>query len=197
MKKSLLVLSILMVFALSASAQMPSKPFNLYAGGGLSLPMSPDGFKDGYKTGFHGYIGCGFNVMPTLQLMGKLEYHTLSADWAGYTLALGVDEEADGGTYTPLMFGVDGRWSFGVPAMPARPYVLGGLGFAHLSISDIEYEGGSMSFDSETKFYFNIGGGVDFKITPVSSLFVQARWINIATEGDATAMIPITVGMKF
>lgn len=198
MKKALLVLGVLVLFAMSASAQMPSKPFNLYAGGGMSMPLSPDGFKDMQKTGYHGMVGIGFNVMPALQVVGKAEYHSLAADHSIYSLMLSTAEsDISGGTFTPLMFGADARYSFSLPAAPVTPFVLGGLGMARLSFSDVEFTGGTMMFESQTKMYWNVGGGFEFKAGPSASLFVEARYVSIATDGDSIGMLPISLGIKF
>jgi opacity protein-like surface antigen len=195
MKKIAVTLSILLIFAVGASAQM-SKPFTVYAGAGLSFPMS-DGLKSVQNTGFHGSVGVGFNAMPMLQIVGKIEYHSFAADQAEYSLALGTTEDVKGGTFAPLMFGVDGRYAFSLPAAPFAPYAFGGIGLARISWSDITYGSTTLSFEDQTKMYFNVGAGVEFDITPAASLFVQGRYVNIATEGEATTMIPFTVGLKF
>ena len=198
MKKALLVLGVLVLFAISASAQMPSKPFSLYAGGGMTMPMSPDAFKDMQKTGYHGMVGIGFNAMPALQVIGKIEYHAMAADNSIYSLMLSTAEnDIKGGTFTPLMFGADARYAFSLPAAPIAPFVIAGAGMARLSYSDVEWTGGTMSFDSESKMYWNVGGGFEFKAGPAASLFVEARYVSIATDGEATSMLPISLGIKF
>jgi opacity protein-like surface antigen len=197
MKKVLMVVAVLLVFAAGASAQMPSKPFNVYAGVGISMLTAPDMVKDLQKTGFHAQVGVGFDVMPTLQVIGKVEYHSMPADEQGYQLALATSESIDGGTLTPWLFGADAKWSFKMPAAPITPYVLGGAGLARVSISDVETPSGTVEFQSSNELYFNIGVGTEFAASPAINLFVQARWVNIATEGESTTMIPFTAGIKF
>ncbi len=195
MKKSLLAMICVVVFALSVSAQV-SAPFSLYAGGALSLPSAPDGFKDSFKTGYHGLIGLGYKMGPGFQLVGKAEYHKFAFDFAGLS---GVD----GGDSKMWMFGGDGRFALGLPAAPVKPFVFGGVGIANIKQSDF---GGNLSLassltpsfpESQNKVYYNFGGGVELKTGPGFCLFVQGRYVSIATEGNSTSFIPITVGLKF
>ena len=51
MKRIALVLVVLLVFAMTASAQNQIKPV-FYAGGGIGIPLSPSAFSDAYKMGF-------------------------------------------------------------------------------------------------------------------------------------------------
>ena len=81
---------------------------------------------------------------------------------------------------------------------PTKPFVLGGVGLATLSVSDLEGVGITIPFDiSETKLYFEFGGGVEFKMGPTMNLFLMGRYVNVTSEGEATAFIPISVGLKF
>ena len=201
MKKAMIALVALLVFAVGAQAQMPSAPFSLYAGGALSLPNSPDAFKDAYKNGFHGYVGAGQNVMPKMQLVGKIEYNQFSFDFDGTGLATaGVD---GGGSQKVWMFGADARYALGLPAAPLKPFFFGGGGMASISTSD--FEGSNLSLvtstndqlEGQTKMYWNIGAGAEFKTSPMMSLFVQARYVSVMTDGEALNFIPISVGLKF
>ncbi|HEY6785565.1 MAG TPA: hypothetical protein VI159_11470, partial [Gemmatimonadales bacterium] len=49
---------------------------------------------------------------------------------------------------------------------------------------------------SETQFAFGVGAGVEMKMTSMS-LYLEAKYMNIATSGSATTFIPITVGLRF
>ena len=198
MKKFLMALIILIAFAVTASAQVPN-PFSFYAGGLMSLPQSPDYFKDSFKNGWHGMAGVGYKVMPNFQIVGKVEYHTFKfdADAAG----LG---DITGGTNKMLMFGADGRFSLNMPASPVKPFFLAGGGFVNIKQS--EFEGGdplstsilnAVVSEDQTKAYFNLGAGVELKSGPMFSFFAQARYVSVQTEGEASTFIPITLGLKF
>lgn len=196
----MMLLAILIAFSAgSAIAQVPT-PFSLYAGGAISLPQSPDGFKDGFKTGYHGSIGVGYKLMPNFQLVGKLEYHTFKVNFDNMPGAEGYT----GGTNKLWMYGVDGRYQFSLPAAPISPYVLGGVGFANIKQSEFD---GPTSLtlsvlneavsQSTTKMYWNLGAGTTLATGPSLSLFAQVRYVSIATEGESSSFIPITLGVKF
>ena len=194
MKKLTLVLVVVVAFAATASAQAP-KPFSIYAGGAVSLENSPDAFKDGFKTGFHGMAALGLKMMPMFQVMPKIEYHKFAFDFDGI-------DGLDGGSLGIWMFGADGRYSLNMPSSPLKPFFVGGFGFANLKQSD--FEGGlaastlnASKAESQTKFYFNIGAGVDLASNPAFSVFLQGRYVSIATDNESLAYIPVTLGVKF
>ncbi len=200
MKKFLLVL--VAVFAMSAavSAQVPT-PFSFYAGGLVSIPNSPEGFSDAYKTGFHGFVGAGYNVAPNLQVVGKIEYNRFALDYDSDPML--ATANVDGGHNNIWMYGADARYSFGLPAAPFKPYALGGLGFARYSTSELESSDPLITSmndyipEPQTDLYFNLGAGVEMKAGPAFSLFAQARYVSVQTEGEASAFIPISLGLKF
>ena len=198
MKKLMAILAILLAFSVSAAAQVPSSPVSFYAGGALSIPSGPDSFKAMYKNGYHGMAGIGFDVSPMFELIGKLEYHTFQVDFAE------TMSDFSGGTNKMWMYGADVKMSPSLPALPIKPYALVGVGMA--SISMTEFSGptslslsilNSAISESQTKMYWNIGVGAGLMNTPVLSLFVQARYVNVATDGESSQFIPITIGAKF
>jgi len=200
MKKFFWTLAVLMILSAVSMAQVgtPSSPLTFYAGGALSMPTSPQGFSDGWKLGMHGMVGAGKNVSPRMQLVGKIEYHKFSADVAA------IAPNVEGGAINTWMYGVDGRLNLGAPVVPIKPYALGGIGIANLSFNEYTTTdtalstalNSTVSTESISKVYFNFGGGVEFAMGPKTSLFVQARYVSIATEGGSTAFIPVTLGLK-
>ena len=135
MKKLLLVLVCIVALASMSSAQTPPKPFSLYVGGLVSVPQS-DNFSDLYNMGWHFSVGLGWKVSPAMQVMPKIEYHNFGFNHDDNPLS--TSASVDGGNLKSWMFGADARYSFGLPAAPMRPFVLGGLGFASTSLSDFE-----------------------------------------------------------
>ncbi len=195
MKKALLTVVCMVVFVFGVSAQVPA-PFSLYVGGALSLPNAPDDFKNSFKTGYHGLVGLGYKMGPGFQLVGKAEYHNFSFDFADLS-------GLEGGNSRVWMFGGDGRLALGLPAAPIRPFGFVGLGIANVKRSEFD---GPLTLtaalndalpDAQNKVYYNIGGGVELKFGPSLNLFVQGRYVSVATEGDNTTFVPITVGLKF
>lgn len=184
MKKLLIFMFILVFSAVTASAQVPAKPFSIYVSGGLDMPTSSS-FKDGYKTGFDANAQLGFDAFPKSQFLINLGYHHFSADWGNVT-------GYDGGDMNIILAGGDLKLDLGLPAAPMKPFVLGGLGLAVLSWSDVTTPLGSGPVDSKSKFYFEIGGGVEF-----TQFFVKVKYVNIATSGSSLGFIPINVGVKF
>ena len=165
-----LVMVALIVGAGRLSAQ------RIMVGGGLLMPMGD--YKTVDKMGFIGQAGVGFPAGP-----------------------IGIRIEADYGQ-TSHKNGADGNskiiggmgaavYHFKTPA-GVKPYVLGGVGMYNVKVTVP-----SLSIDqSETKFAFGVGAGLEMKMTSMS-LYLEAKYMNIATSGSATTFIPITVGLRF
>jgi opacity protein-like surface antigen len=200
MYKTLALSLALLLVAPLASAQVPGLPFSVYAGGGLDIPSQPDTFSDQFKTGYHGLVAVGFDWLPTIQIVGKIELHSLPGedDAITYTDPFGDPIEYEPPDLTIWMFGGDLRGAFGAPGMSAKPFVLAGAGVARLdqneidSIDDIEI---GTPWEGDTKIYWNIGAGLEIGTT--AKLFAQVRYVRILTDEDDTSIIPITVGLRF
>jgi opacity protein-like surface antigen len=195
-KKIIYASVILLAMIATASAQV-SSPISIYAGGLLSFPKSPDNFKNDFKNGFHGMVGIGVKTLPFMQFVGKAEYHKFAYDLAEL-------EDVTSGAQSVWMFGGDLKLGMNIPTAPVKPYVLGGIGLARITFS--EFEGGDPLTTAllntalpgnQTKLYYNIGGGLEFKFAPMVNFFVQGRYVRIATDDQATSFIPITLGLKF
>lgn len=174
----LIVLAPAWVFAEGAS-----RPFNLSLGVGLTFPA--DTLNDYYGIGLHFTGSAGFKLLSVAELMPTVEYHTLSLD----------HDYGDGGGLTGVMFGCDLRLPFTIRSA-ARPYLIGGLGFAHLATNAVTTESITIPSHSETEFYTDFGAGIDRKVGGVLSMFFQIRYISIATESN-TYLIPLTIGVRF
>lgn len=197
MKRIAVLMMVLSLVAISASAQSV-KPFNLYLGGGASLPNGD--FSNDYKMGLHAMLGLGLNIGPGLQFVPKGEFHTFSAD----TDALLEENDylsVSGGTFNAILAGADLKFAPSVPGMPLKPYLFGGAGWARLQPSDLEYENslgqGTIIFAKENKMYWNVGGGLNLSSGPAFSFFVQARYLSINGDEIKYNAIPITLGIKF
>ena len=199
MKKLFTILAILIAFSGTAMAQMPSSPVSLYAGGALSIPSSPDAFSETFKSGFHGMVGVGYSVSPMIEMVGKLEYHSFKFDFDNAMM-----EGYSGGSNNVWMYGADAKVTPSLPALPIKPYGLVGVGFA--TMKQTEFDGPtSLALSalneylpySQTEMYWNIGAGFNLATSPAMSLFAQARYVSIQTEGESSSFIPFTVGLKF
>lgn len=207
MKRFSLVLCMVVAFAGYASAQVPGPvpafPVSIYASGAISIPASPSGFKDGFKTGLHGSLGIGLNLSPAFQIVGKVETHQFKVDFDN-NLFLSAIAGIDGGKNKIWMYGVDGRYSIGVPGAPIKPFLLVGGGLAKVSQTDFSSTDplatsllNSVLPASQTNVYFNIGGGIDLKSSPAFAFFAQVRYVTIATAGSSSSFIPLSLGVRF
>ncbi len=196
MKKLLFASLISLALVAVAGAQVPV-PFSIYGGGLLSFPNAPTEFKDAYKNGFHGMLGLGYKAAPIAQVVGKAEYHRFGFDFAD------VDGVSNG-AQSVWMYGADLRLGLNLPASPIKPFIIGGAGLAHVSFSP--FEGTNLTLttalndvlpEAQNKMYYNFGGGIDFKLGPMTSLFAQVRYVSIATDDEATSFVPLTLGLRF
>ena len=194
MKKIILLTVLIMAVATACHAQMPPKPFNLYFGAGATFGSAPQDFTDLHKEGYHLFGGVGLNMIPMIQFVGKVEYHSFSKDFDEFFPDV---DNLDGGTRRILMIGVDGRLGANIPTAPLTPFLFAGIGFAKISESDIitVLEVAFIQPD-DTEFYLNFGGGIEFKLLQVLNVFVQGRYVNIKQDGDNLVMIPLSVGLK-
>lgn len=195
MKKNVLLAMLVLAMAATVGAQVPV-PFSIYGGGLVSIPNAPTEFKDAYKNGFHGMIGLGYKAAPIAQIVGKAEYHHFGYD---LTNVSGLTD----GAQSVWMYGADLRLGLNLPAFPIKPYLLAGGGLAHVSFTP--FAGTNLSLatalndvlpEAQNKIYYNIGGGLDFKLAPMFGFFAQVRYVRISTDGDPTSYVPLTLGLK-
>jgi opacity protein-like surface antigen len=187
--KKLTVLLCFVLLAVTAVSAQNVKPFNFYLGAGGSVPSGD--FGNGYKFGYHAMFGFGFKMMPSLELVPKVEFHAFPLDKSGFTGTI------SGGNTSALMFGGDVRYSFPLPTPTLKPYALAGIGLASFHVSEMTWDNVTWPSGSTSKMYYNIGAGVEFAAGPAMSLFVQARYVSISTDQYKSNYIPITVGLKF
>lgn len=194
MKRVVLTIAMILALTVGVAAQDDAtKMWNFYLGAGAALPTGDLG--DGWNLGLHGTGAFGYVVGPGFQILGKIEYHTFGIDDGGLS---GVD----GGSFNALMFGGAARYNFPTENSKISPFILGGLGIASATISDLTVDDpilGPMTFkfESETKLYIEVGAGLDIASGETMSFFVQGRYVSIQTEGSAAAYIPFTFGLKF
>lgn len=203
MKRIVLILAVLLLFAASTSAQDQIKPA-IYVGGGLGMPMGPDGFKDywGMGMGFGGGVGLGFT--PYLEVIGKFYFNQFPFDGDKLLSDAGVTGVTiDGFDFRALEFGADVKYIFGADGgAPFKPYGIVGLGMANIKFTDITVTGDGdtlvlpLGGASATKFMLNGGVGFDYMFSPKMGLWVDARYATILTEGDAFSYFPIRGGLK-
>lgn len=185
-----LVLSASAAFAHPARAQANPISFGVTAGATKAL----GDFGDGVDLGYH--IGALAQWSgPDLPFGVRLDgvYHRFSVKQS-VLAGSGVDN-ANASITAGTLNGVF-MLSSGTGA-PITPYLIGGVGFYHLTASATCTGCGGLSVsDSQNKFGLNGGGGLSFPMTGFSA-FIEARYHHVFTDGGATSMVPISVGIVF
>lgn len=197
MKKLILALIAAATLAVSAAAQLPANPLSLYLQGGISSPQSD--FNDSYKQGYFGGLAVGLHLLPGLEIVAVGSYHSFDPDFADRF-------EADGGRFTALLYGLEGKFNFG--RLGLNPYVSAGAGIAKVDWSDVDFKLNTdelkRTYGGDRKSYLTVAAGLEFK-----SLFVQARYVKIlddielanlsadVNEKGTIVFIPVSVGLKF
>ena len=177
MRRTLMLASFASLCALplkATTAQVPMTSFGIAAGG--TIPSGD--FKDATNTGYHALLT--LHVHPPLSPLG------LRVD--------GMFNDLD------LSGGVDGKakvWAATANAVLGAsglgPYVIGGIGYYHTTVS-----GTVLSFGdpSENKFGFNGGVGVRLPLAGFSA-FAEARYHYVMDSQAKVRLIPISVGFEF
>lgn len=173
----------------SLSASTETKPLAFGVFGGGTLPVS--NLKNVSNNGWN--AGAALQVKPemlpfALRLEGRYD-HLGSKNFA-----------------TPFTFSSQPSFTTGalniVWSLPASgeftPYLIGGVGVYHLSYSQT-CSGTCTGFTeatSTTRAGVNAGAGVSMALSGFST-FVEARWHDVFTQGNAVQMVPISVGVMF
>ncbi len=205
MKRTLLVLALVMFLVAGASAQL-SLGWGVH-GNYAQLDVASTSISSVYGAGWGG--GAHFDVdlmMITLRFSG--DYVTFKPDQDKYRNELAqllgnaaTGYSIDGGDVNILSVNANAKWTL-LPIPIVSPYLTGGIGLAQLSTGDLTVKyngatvGGFPKVDGETKTALNLGAGVDLKLGGVA-LFAEAKYTWILTQGNSTKYIPISVGITF
>lgn len=166
----------------TAAAQEQSGTSTQFSlGGGVDLPMGD--FDDAANTGYHGLAAVTFTP----------------ATWP-----VGIQIDGNYGRFpdsSPADVNLQTIYGTGnivyrfqtSPESTFRPYLIGGGGVYNLKATGNDVPDGT---DSSTKFGVNGGAGFDIKAGS-ASLFAEARFHNVFTEGSNTNFLPITAGIRF
>lgn len=167
-----------------ASAQT-TRAISVGAGGGLSLPMGDLGkaVESGYTVAGHIFLAPA--SMTMLSFRGDVSYDS----WKGKGASATVDANS-----SSMGFLGNALVTLGESNAAMRPYLLGGGGAYRLKstgeVANVEYE------STVTKPGIQIGAGANFKLSGFST-FLEAKYVNVFTEGSSTGYVPITFGVRF
>jgi opacity protein-like surface antigen len=202
MRRTILVALLAIGVASSAMAAGPVR-FGLH--GNAAFLNVPEPLKEAYGFGYGGGAHLDISLV-VLSVRVSGDYISFPVDDGKFKTILAAggfnpaDFDIDGGTIGILSFAVNGKVSLPVPVF--SPYITAGAGLASISASDltITYQGqpyiSGASPGSETKFSVNAGVGADLDIL-VATLFIEAKYTLIFTEGESSSYVPVTVGITF
>lgn len=85
---------------------------------------------------------------------------------------------------------------FRLPGLGVRPYLIAGVGYYNLAV-DLENEPLGQALSEDTR-QFGVNGGIGLRI-PLGGInaFIEARYHNIYTDIETTAIIPVVFGIRF
>jgi hypothetical protein len=193
------LMAIVLMATLGSSvwSQDMTDPMTIYLHGGASVPKSD--FGDNYKMAFHGGAAVGLAVLPGLEAMARISYHSFGPEGgAGYKI--------EGGRFTALLYGVEGKLSLG--QYGSGLFVGAGVGFAKIDITESTVDMGDYvrteDIEMDDEKYFSLAAGIEF-----DRLFIEARYVKILDEivlkdlstdieqEGTQVFLPLSVGIRF
>lgn len=173
------------LLALPAAAHAQGST-SILVSGGLSVPMSDLG--DAVNSGYNVNLGLAFGA-PFLPVGARIEGSFSSFDGKGDTFIGG-----NSGTTTRIA-SATANAVLNLGASGAAPYLIGGLGIYNRRFS----ADATNASDSRTTAGVNIGGGIRFPLSGLST-FLEARYhVMLGNQNEATNLqfIPISFGVQF
>jgi opacity protein-like surface antigen len=171
-------------FGVGASIAIPRGDFHAVANG------------EGFNTGWQGMGLVAVNLPARrLGLRFDVSYGANSGNAQlnnDLTTSLGQSS-----TEQVKLLGANLDLTYALPsAARIRPYLLGGLGIYHVTISVTS--GSATTDDTATKVAWNLGAGATYHLARVA-LFLEARYVSVAAAASfpRTTFLPITAGVRF
>ena len=195
----------LSLLATSASGQGGTGGLSLSAGltpigaGDVGSGSGATTYHDAYDAGWTGRIEPYYDFHPLIRGQVGFGYN----EWGGRTFN-GI--RFDDLKVTTYYIGVKIRF---LPASNIRPYVVADIGAAQISgvsTSIAGISGSRQYWDSTTTAFLDIGGGVEFKVAPKVSFFLDTRVQATGepksarspySDSDGIGSIPITAGVNY
>ena len=162
------------------SAQSSAVGFGV--SGGLSVPTGDlgDAVDAGYSVAGHVFLKP--SSMKSLRFRGDVSYDRFAykGNIDGNLRSLGFVGNAM----------LDLSTTGGV-----KPYVLGGLG-AFNGKTSTKVGSAAVVSTTSTDVGVQVGGGLNFQLSGFST-FLELKYVNVFTDGNSSAYIPITFGVRF
>jgi hypothetical protein len=161
--------------------------FYIGIGGGGTMPTGD--FADPYNMGWNVTVPIGYQSMTTpWGARLDLSFNKINGDTFG-----GTDFE-DGNIWS-AMLDLTAQWPVG--GTGTGFYLVGGGGLHHFRDFDIRTSSTSTTqLEDQTKFGVNGGAGISFGFG-ATDLFVEARYVNVFTDGSDAQYVPIVLGLRF
>ena len=179
--KSMVLASTVALFAAGVAQAAPG-----WVGvtGGIGVPTGD--FGDAAESGFNGGVTGTWGLNKMFGIGADVVYH----QFKGKDLPAG-----DELTVTPLQATAHVCWMPELAGSKAMPYLTAGAG---VYATKVKYEAGTTSgFASSdttlTKFGFNVGGGVSWKVNDKFAPGIEAKYHNISTEGTSTSFFTVAI----
>lgn len=157
-----------------AAAQLGVMPLHIGAAVGGAFPLSD--FGNAFNTGFNvtGTVAVTPPLIP-VGFRGDVVYNQFGSKGTSSANA--------------KIAGASANAVFGLPGVIVTPYVIGGIGYYHVSSS-------LTGTTASNHFGFNAGAGLNVPLL-VFKAFVEARYYRISESGGSTSFVPVTVGVMF
>lgn len=174
---------------------------------GASLNVA-EPLKSVYSTGFGGGAHLDINLPVLFSIRVAADYTVYSPDNEKYRSVIASvipgsvapDYSIDGGKISIFSASANGKLSI-LPIPILSPYVTAGVGVGSISFSDItvKYRGNTLGTvpgpKTGTNASVNFGAGVDLNV--VVTLYLEAKYTIIFTEGESSSFIPVSLGITF
>jgi opacity protein-like surface antigen len=209
MRRFTILSACLLALSLPAAAMGPGVALGAHANFTLSNFPGPatagaTSLKDAYGMGIGGGIHLDVNlVLLSVRLSGDYIHFALDQDKfrEAFRPVFGnaVSQiSIDGGGLGIYALNANGKMPI-IPLPVLTPYLTGGVGLAWLSRDQVTtsiagVSGGSTpSATQSARTSINIGAGVDLHVG--ITLFVEAKYAWIFTEGESSTYVPVTIGV--
>jgi len=150
------------------------KPVQIGVALGAAIPISDLG--KSFNTGFNftGTIGLNPAGLPV-----------------GFRIDAAYNQfgQKAAGSGNAKIAGVSGNVVLSMPSAGMTPYLIGGLGYYHVSSS----VSGSVASND---FGFNAGAGLQIPLSGFTT-FIEARYNRISETGGSASFVPVTLGVLF
>ncbi len=171
---------------------------------GITLPSSPAAFSDFWNPGPNVGGSVGIPVTRAFVAEVDLQYSRIPFDSRKLLSQLGATSSGvsvDGGETTIISASVNAVVRLVTDGSRVAPYFAGGFGLTRRSIGDATVAGGGASApingDSGTDILVAFGGGLEFRVTPATGLFVDARYSIGFQAGENLEYLPVRIGVVF